>query len=382
VTAQYEEQFETGYSNSTITHPVDKQTELKLAEGYKKSNDWDKAIDVYQSLIEEYPDEADEYWLEIASCYSSKKDYDTAITIYKQITTSSPDTAMKAWFYTGWCYQRQDKLSEAITAYKAVLTSAPADTAKDNYYTLNTKVHLAECYWGKSDLDNRITQYLAAAADCPQNAGNYKLDVARLYLEKKEFDKTNTVCEDVIAHYPKLKERALTIMGECLFAEHKDNEAQQKFDELIAYLQAICDENPGSSEALEAELRIARIEFHALNHCDKAQMLLRDFMTNHPDYEPMITVAYDIADCSYWKGSWSKAITLFEEARKCKDYSDYQAKILYMIADSYMRLRDHANAKKYADILISTYPTDCWAELAVDNFVQLTTSEVEYEEAK
>jgi tetratricopeptide (TPR) repeat protein len=385
-----------------------------LADCYRQLNDYDNTIAAYNDLIATFPDNANEFRFGLAECYTAKSDYDRAITLYSQLAGGSAADALRAHFYIGWCYQCQEKYTEALGAYRTAITSAPADTPKDDYCYQMAKLHIAECYLGLGDFDSSAAEYLEVAQDCPSEAGHYKLDAADRYLNKKDFAKVIALCEEVLANNPESKGRALLLMGKCQQATGDPADAQasfdqaltalqnpsvqdhelqsqilmqrsevyaryvQDYDKAIAELQKVLTDYPGSSTAVEAELQIARLYQNYIQDTVQAETLLRAFMSNHSDYKSMIAVACDLASCSYNHGNWTDAIAEFQRARNYPAVENYQAEILYMISDCYMRLKDHANAKTYADTLLATYPTTDWASLAARNYVELISSETEY----
>jgi tetratricopeptide (TPR) repeat protein len=309
----------------------------------------------------------------------------------------------------GWCYQCQSEWTDAITAYRAVMTSAPVGTARDDYYTQYARVHLAECYRDNTDLDNSIAYYLAVAADCPENAGNYKLDAAEQYMAKEDYVKATQICEDVVANYPEAKDRALRLFGKCLRAQNKLGEAQEKFNEALAYLEnlyttnpdtqvdtllrivdiydgtlqdypkaiealnKLITEHPNAPEVIDAELRIATLTLFGLRDMSTARTMLQDYITKHPGSDSLISAAYALGYASYIEGNYAEAAVLFEDATKYKEVGNYYAAITYKMADCYMRTGDLEKSKELVDYLLETYPNDCWAKLAADKYSELTT---------
>jgi outer membrane protein assembly factor BamD (BamD/ComL family) len=136
----------------------------------------------------------------------------------------------------------------------------------------------------------------------------------------------------------------------------------------IDTLKRLMSELPDDPLAVEAQARIAGVQLYSLRDFGAARAALRDFMAGHPDYPAMMVVACDLAYCSYDQADYAGAAALFTEV------GNYRAMILYMTADCYMRILDFKKAKEQADLLISTYPNEPAAALAVEMYASLTGS--------
>ncbi len=136
------------------------QAQLAIAKSYELENNWNKALNEYQWLMENYPQtlQSMEIPLYIADYYNNKQDnnlakssYENAIQKYRDITNTYPNTRLAtiAYDYMATCFLRLEKWGEAGEILQSMLSSElPAVVQINTYLKLgsiyDTKLNEAE----------------------------------------------------------------------------------------------------------------------------------------------------------------------------------------------------------------------------------------------
>lgn len=110
-------------------HPLAKTARLRIAEAYLRGERYDQAIERFQAIHRELPDDdpgRKAYFL-LGEAYYRKRDHSRAADVFEDYIERYPaDTRTDAArIRLGWCLLRQGKWQEAAEAYRNVPVSSP-----------------------------------------------------------------------------------------------------------------------------------------------------------------------------------------------------------------------------------------------------------------
>ncbi|MBW2107532.1 MAG: tetratricopeptide repeat protein [Deltaproteobacteria bacterium] len=104
-------------------------TEPLLADTYAKTGDYDKAIELYNKALEDFPEEPGLraiFWNGLGYALEGKKDYKAAAEAFRRITTLQGDfLKAEAYFNLGRMYELMGDKEKASAAFKQVADAYP-----------------------------------------------------------------------------------------------------------------------------------------------------------------------------------------------------------------------------------------------------------------
>jgi len=160
-----------------------------LADLYVFQNKPQEALEVYNQLIEKFPENRQLY-VNKAIILANIKSIDSAIKEAKKVIDADEKNE-EGYALLGILYEMNDQLPEASEAYKKALEIEPAD--------LLVYQRLAGVYVLLKRFDDAVNQCNILIKLDPYNAKNY-LDLALVYFFKKDFDKAlNTITTALVA---------------------------------------------------------------------------------------------------------------------------------------------------------------------------------------
>jgi TolA-binding protein len=106
-----------------------------LGKSFFRTNDFEKARQQYQLLIDEFPKSqlVASARFEIGNSYYMEGKYEVAIEALKQVLRlhAGSDYAIEAQFQMAQCLEHQDKLADALATYEAIRENYPSRKVVD-----------------------------------------------------------------------------------------------------------------------------------------------------------------------------------------------------------------------------------------------------------
>ncbi|WP_237267390.1 tetratricopeptide repeat protein [Tenacibaculum todarodis] len=166
------------------------QSDYPLAENYYRNNEYEKALQIYQKLVDKSPYNTT-YIQRLVDCYQELNRFSSV----DSLLTLKQKKNKKLTFYNvllGYNYERQQQPEKAIKLYKKAIKSIDKNA---NYGT--TIANLLKNY---NQLDLAIEAYNATAKKRPKSS--YGFQIAQIYGEKGDFPKMFESYIDLVDKIP------------------------------------------------------------------------------------------------------------------------------------------------------------------------------------
>ena len=230
----------------------------ELAFCLEKVGDVDKAIDVYNDIIDIDPYYADA-WFNLAQVFLGQNRYRQALHAYEMCLTID-DSDSLVWLQKGHAHFSLDEFHEAIECYE----HCQKDT-KDNWQLY---LFLGECYEKLGDCDTAIRYNRKVLDEQPSNF-DALMALGFCLMEKKQLDEAQELFAAAIKVRPQSSE-AWFNMGEVVNFKSRTDDAvsyytraieldPKNIDAMIALATTYIDEDK-PSEALPVLLRVKAME--------------------------------------------------------------------------------------------------------------------------
>ncbi|APG65999.1 hypothetical protein LPB136_11760 [Tenacibaculum todarodis] len=173
-----------------ISQVVLAQSDYPLAENYYRNNEYEKALQIYQKLVDKSPYNTT-YIQRLVDCYQELNRFSSV----DSLLTLKQKKNKKLTFYNvllGYNYERQQQPEKAIKLYKKAIKSIDKNA---NYGT--TIANLLKNY---NQLDLAIEAYNATAKKRPKSS--YGFQIAQIYGEKGDFPKMFESYIDLVDKIP------------------------------------------------------------------------------------------------------------------------------------------------------------------------------------
>lgn len=126
---------------------TDCYVELEMARYYRKLNDFEKAIEILNTIIDAKEKNIGYALFELGKIYQDLKEYDKAIKAYKQVEETNHHDKSYALLALGILYERIYRYHEAIDCLKVVAKASEELSEEAKYY-------LGRCYLYDKQFDN------------------------------------------------------------------------------------------------------------------------------------------------------------------------------------------------------------------------------------
>lgn len=167
---------------------TDNEAKYAAAISYYEKNDYYRALQLFQQLINYYQgtDKAEKMQFYYAYCYYHQRDYVLASYYFKRFTTNYPRSAMaeEAMFMNAYCYY---------------LDSPPSNLDQTNTYTAIKELQLfINLYSSSTRLEeaNQLIDQLRAKLQ------KKDFDIANLYLKMRLYESAITSYNNILKEYP------------------------------------------------------------------------------------------------------------------------------------------------------------------------------------
>ena len=271
------------YSGTSITPAVKDY----LALAYVSQKKWNEAIAVWQTIINEYPQEqmGAALLFAIGETYLKQiKDLQKAIQVYEEFVQNNPTSKIirYAKFQIARLYFIKEDFAKARQEFNEIITDYPEDVE----LCTNVQLALAGCYEEEGKWAKAIDIYNKLKADHPgtRTALNIPLFIARHYLKENQTLEAERAFKSAISGYEKfIKENSDSELA----VEAQDfislsYISQQKWDKAIGSLKALVETYPETPRASRSLFTAAAIYQKQLAVPEKAIEMYEEFIERYP----------------------------------------------------------------------------------------------------
>lgn len=289
---------------STLNLPLFIKSQYILGECFKKTEDWDGAIDIYKNLVKSDPLLPDYSLFFLAETYHLKRQNYESIATFKEIIENFPQSPIisETKYRIVQNYLELNDLTSALIYYKDILKDSP-----DKQLKAKVLLELAEIYW----------------------------------KEKKYIDALNCWYEILDKGY-RLK---------------RNSEPEEL---LIRYFYWIRENLIEINVPYPVMVKCADILFKYRKY-DLAENLCDEIISTFPDAKDIAEVYYNRARALYYKKDYKEAISQCNEIISRFPTSDIITKVQYFLANSIFALGERYSAIEKYNKIITQYPESSYA---------------------
>lgn len=278
----------TEYKNNKIV--TDANIELGLISKIK--NDYSKAINLFKSLVNNKqiePSKREFILFELGKTYFAIQDFEKTIDIFKLLINEFPNTSylLEAIFYIAKSLEQNNNYNEALSFYGKIINANSSNLLTEKSY-INASI-IAEKI---GNIHHSINYYLNYANFTKSNTNKQEayIRIAKLYKKHlKDYPKAIEYFESALKYEtqnPNLTKILLEI-GEC-------RELMEDYKSAIEGYEYLIKSFPSSDEAITAQERIDYIKKYKLKNYENATLKLTKLITKILDAKS-IEVYNDLA---------------------------------------------------------------------------------------
>lgn len=261
-----------------------------LALAYVSQGKWNEAIDVWQTIVNEYPQSqlGAGSLFTIGETYVRQiKDLQKAIEVYEEFVRRNPESKIvrHARFQIGRLYFIKDDFTKAREIFEEILKDYP----KEIELCTNAQLAVAASYEKEGSRDKTLEAYVKLKADYPDTKAGLgvPLFIAQYYLREKRVEDAESAFREAIAGYEKLIKENL---NPALSAEAQDFISlaylnQQKWAQAIGSLKVLTDKYPDNPKASMSLFTIAAIYKKQLQEPKNAIETFQKFIQQYPGHK-------------------------------------------------------------------------------------------------
>jgi len=406
---------------STLNLPLYIKTQYLLGDCYRKIEDWDRAIEIYESLVISDPILTDYSLFYLAETYKLKGENHESTATYKQIIENFPQSLIisEASYQIAQNYRELNDTASTVIYYKNIL-----ENSKDNQLKAKVLLELSAIYWQEKkyvdslnclyeildkgyrlkrksepeelliryfnktqqeDLKDIIVPYhiMAKCADILFKYRQYNLaeglyeeimknfptvkDIAEVYYKrarslyyKKEYKEAVDQCEEIIAKFPsdEITIKANYLGGNSLRVLGERYLAIDKYEKIIG-------QYPESYYARQSYLRLAESYFQ-LKETEKGISLWRELISKYPNSYESMTSLWNLARYYTNNNSYPEALGYYRELSERFSQSGLGDDALYWKGKILGKMGSDEEAKIAYEKLVRKYPLSYYSERIIE----------------
>ena len=240
-----------------------------LGYAYFNLREFAQSAEIFEQLVEKYPhaDIAAEALMRASESAFNLEKFDEAIALYQRLLEDYLDSPFSddALYNTAWAFYELKDEEKFIRTFERLLATFP-----NSEFAVDARFTLGDYYFNKEDYQRALVEYQHVLADYPE------ADVAR---EVPEILKN---IRELIAYEE--YERTMAIFGEAvaLDKEGEEEQARQKFAEVVPLFIALTEKYPGTE-----------VEIGALSNLGTCYEFLRQWKKAVQTYDKVIALFED-----------------------------------------------------------------------------------------
>jgi len=287
----------------------------QIGDAYQDVGQYKEAIDIYDSLIEEYPD----------SLYTDYVQYRQGVALLKM-----------------------DNIEAATLSFQSLQSNFP-----ESKFLNDTKYYLAVAYFKREDWMTakiqikEFTENLSEDSELLEEA-HYILGLSHYGL--KEYDHAIKVFQRILKNYPHnsaLVRNAEIHIAKSFYKKGERKEALKKFKFLL-------NKYPQTEAAQESLIWLGDHYLETSDY-DKAIVYYQQFVSHFPGSDKLGSIYFELGQAYESRGDYDRAVDAFKKIDAKKD-RELSAKAKLAIADIFSRNLDTDESIETYKNIISTSP--------------------------
>ncbi|MGB6370893.1 MAG: tetratricopeptide repeat protein [Atribacterota bacterium] len=405
---------------STLNLPLYIKSQYLLGECFKKTEDWDGAIEIYKNLAKNDPLLTDYSLFYLAEIYHLKGENHESIATFEEIIENFPQSLIisEAKYQIAQNYLKLNELTSALIYYKDILENSP-----DNQLKAKVLLELAEIYWKEekyidslnylyeildkgyrlkrnSEPEELLIRYfykiqedlkeievpyhiIVKCADILFKYRQYNLaedlykevietfpealDIAEVYYKrartlyyKKEYKEAANQCEEIIVKFPpsEITIKANYLGGNSLLASGERYFALDKYKKII-------EQYPETYYARESYLRMAECYFQ-LGEPEKGISQWRQLINRYPNSDQAMTTWWNLGRYYTKNNKDPEALEAYRALSERFSKSRLGDDALYWRGKTLQKMGLEDEANSIYEKLLKDYPLSYYAERIIE----------------
>ena len=369
--------------SETLTLPIQEAAWYQLGNSYKRSGEYDKAIDSYRNVLKGNVPERFKATVQyqIADTRFGQEEYGKAAKEYGSFVALFPssDLVDKAYFYQGWSFFKNEEYDEAISVLRNMLVQYP-----ESKYAADTQFRIASCYFEQGNYEDTVKEAMLVLEQYPESASvaNAEYLQANSYEKLGRYDDAIAAYQDVIDLYDKMFEVLRSSFREGRnvdFDEYKrlfessflkiaDIYREQKGDYSKAYDTYVTAQETVREYDYKAKLqKLIGDNYLGWKKYDKAVTAYTQVMTNYPNSPYPPQAQYQVGESYYYAGDYERArvgyLTLMEKFPDTD--TELRAQALYSAGQSSEDMGKIEEALETYHEVLRDYPRSYYAPICM-----------------
>jgi len=321
---------------STLNLPLYIKSQYLLGECFKKTEDWDGAIEIYKNLAKNDPLLTDYSLFYLAEIYHLKGENHESIATFEEIIENFPQSLIisEAKYQIAQNYLKLNELTSALIYYKDILENSP-----DNQLKAKVLLELAEIYWKEEkhiDSLNYLYEILDKGYRLKRNSEPEELLIRHFYKIQEDL-------KDIKVPY-----HIMIKCADILFKYRQYNLAEDLYEEIIKTF-------PEAKDIAEVYYKRARTLYYKKDYkqvVDRCNEIILKF----PPSDIIIKAHYLLANSLLASGERYFALDKYKKIIEQYPETYYGRESYLRIAECYFQLGEPEKGISQWRQLINRYP--------------------------
>ncbi|OPX25033.1 MAG: hypothetical protein B1H02_02270 [Candidatus Latescibacteria bacterium 4484_107] len=385
--------------SETLTLPIQEAAWYQLGNSYKKSGEYDKAIESYRNVLKGNVPEGFKATVQyqIADTRFAQEEYGKAAKEYGSFVAMFPSSNLvdKAYFYQGWSFFKNGEYDEAVSVLRSMLVQYP-----ESKYAADAQFRIASCYFEQGKYEDTVKEAKLVLEQYPESASvaNAEYLQANSYEKMGRYDDAIIAYQDVIDLYDKMFEvlrssfregrnvdfEEYERLFESSFLKIADIYREQKGDYSKAYDTYVTAQETVREYDYKAKLqKLIGDNYLAWKKYDKAVTAYTQVMTNYPNSPYPPQAQYQVGESYYYAGDYERARTEYLALlEKFPDTdTELRAQALYSAGQCSEDMKKIEEALETYHQVLSNYPRSYYAPICMLRVGRAAYDKGEYEAA-
>jgi len=241
--------------------------------------------------------------LRLADSYFMTGQYDNAIKYYNFYLTHNPPDADYAYFQRALCFGLVDEPTKKATALEALVSNFP-----NSVYTTDAYFELGETYMSLGNTGKAEQIFTQFTIDYPKSRfiKNAKIALGLIYRAENKGEKALRAFRSVVEDYPNTPESKEALgLAKIQYAE------LERLSDYVDWIQTLTGMNIGQG-ALDSTLYNAAFDRYSFGDCDGAKKGMLEYLSKFPDGIFRVPANYYAAECAFMEGDDDVALNSYE----------------------------------------------------------------------